>query len=78
MWRQIRYSPEAVAARQKVLETRKYQAVRLRPGDADESQLVSLNLPLLVRGRLIGVLEAYGPEALMERQYEETLISLAN
>jgi signal transduction histidine kinase len=24
------------------------------------------------------VLEAYGPEALMERQYEETLISLAN
>jgi signal transduction histidine kinase len=31
-----------------------------------------------VRGRLIGVLEAYGPEALMERQYEETLISLAN
>src|SRR5215207_1018798 len=62
LWRQIRYSPEAVAARQKVLETRKYQAVRLRPGDADESQLVSLNLPLLVRGRLIGVLEAYGPE----------------
>jgi len=31
-----------------------------------------------VRGRLIGVLEAYGPEALTERQYEETLISLAN
>src|SRR5215207_2895913 len=77
--RQIRFSSEAVAARRKALETRKYQAVRLRqPGDADESQLVSLNLPLLVRGRLIGVLEAYGPEALMERQYEETLISLAN
>jgi PAS domain S-box-containing protein len=79
LWQQVRFSPEAVAARQKVLETRKYQAVRLRqPEDADESQLVSLNLPLLVRGRLIGVLEAYGPEALMERQYEETLISLAN
>src|SRR5215218_9081186 len=79
LWRQARFSPEAVAARQKALETRKYQAVRLQqPGDADESQLVSLNLPLLVRGRLIGVLEAYGPEALMERQYEETLISLAN
>src|ERR671939_1778876 len=79
LWRQARFTPEAVAARQKVLETRKYQAVRLQqPGDADESQRVSLNLPLLVRGRLIGVLEAYGPEALMERQYEETLISLAN
>src|SRR5215218_4598563 len=30
LWRQIRYSPEAVAARQKVLETRKYQAGRLQ------------------------------------------------
>jgi PAS domain S-box-containing protein len=79
LWRQARFAPEALAARQRVLETRKYQAVRLQqPEDADESQLVSLNLPLLVRGRLIGVLEAYGPEALMERQYEETLISLAN
>jgi PAS domain S-box-containing protein len=79
LWRQARLAPEAVAARQKVLETRKYQAVRLQqPEDVEESQLVSLNLPLLVRGRLIGVLEAYGPEALMERQYEETLISLAN
>ena len=79
LWRQLRFSPEAVAARQKVLETRKYQTVQLpQPGDADGPHLVSLNLPLLVRGRLIGVLEAYGPEALMERQYEETLISLAN
>jgi PAS domain S-box-containing protein len=79
LWRQVRSSPQAVAARQKALETRKYQTARLKqPGDADGPRLVSLNLPLLVRGRLIGVLEAYGPEALMERQYEETLISLAN
>src|SRR5215204_1676866 len=79
LWRQVRFSPEALAARQKVLETRKYQTVQLRqPGDADGPHLVSLNLPLLVRGRLIGVLEAYGPEALMERQNGETLISLAN
>src|SRR5918992_1725230 len=79
LWRQVRFSPQAVAARQKALETRKYQAARLQqPEDAEESQLVGLNLPLLVRGRHIGVLEAYGPEALMERQYEETLISLAN
>jgi signal transduction histidine kinase len=75
----VRFSPEAVAARQKALETRKYQTVKLRqPGVADGPHLVSLNLPLLVRGRVIGVLEAYGPEALTERQYEETLISLAN
>jgi signal transduction histidine kinase len=79
LWQEIRFAPEAAAVRQRVLETRKPQAVRLRrPGDADGPSLVSLNLPLLVRGRLIGVLEAYGPEALMERQNEETLISLAN
>lgn len=79
LWQEIRFAPEAAAVRQRVLETRKPQAVRLRrPGDADGPYLVSLNLPLLVRGRLIGVLETYGPEALMERQNEETLISLAN
>ena len=73
-----RFVPEALSARKRVLETRKHQTVRLeQPGD-DGSYLVSLNLPLLVRGRLIGVLEAYGPETLMERQNEETLISLAN
>jgi PAS domain S-box-containing protein len=78
LW-QARFSPEAVAARQKVLKTRKSQAIKLRrPGDKDGDHLISLNLPLLVRDRLIGVLEAYGPEALMERQNEETLISLAN
>src|SRR5215211_6493554 len=61
LWQQARFSPEAVAARQRVLETRKHQAVRLQqPGDADGVDLVGLNLPLLVRGRLIGVLEAYG------------------
>jgi signal transduction histidine kinase len=38
---------------------------------------VSLYMPLLVRDRIIGVLEAYGPEALGE-EGSETLISLAN
>ena len=79
LWPQARFAPEAVAARQRVLETRKHQAIRLRrPDDANGDHLASLALPLLVRDRLIGVLEAYGPEALMERQNEETLISLAN
>src|SRR5918995_5194480 len=78
LW-QVRFSPEAVAAPQKVLKTRKSQAIKLRrAGDKDGDHLVSLNLPLLVRDRFIGVLEAYGPEALIERQNEETLISLAN
>src|ERR671910_1087889 len=75
--RDARFSPEALASRERVLQTRKHQAIRL-PEDADEPYLVSLNLPLLVRDRIIGVLEAYGPESLLERQNEETLISLAN
>jgi PAS domain S-box-containing protein len=74
----VRFTQEALSARERVLRTRKYQAARLgQPGD-DGEYLVSLNLPLLVRDRLIGVLEAYGPEDLMERQNGETLISLAN
>ena len=76
--RDIRFSPAALAARERVLKTRKHQTVRMsQPGD-DAAPLVGLNLPLLVRDRIIGVLEAYGPESLLERQNEETLISLAN
>src|SRR5215207_3803932 len=76
--RDVRFSQEALASRQRVLETRKHQAVRMsQPGD-EATLLVGLNLPLLVRDRIIGVLEAYGPESLLERQNEETLISLAN
>ena len=77
--REARFTPESLAARERVLKTRKHQAVRLsQPGDADEPYFVGLNLPLLVRDRLIGVLEAYGPISLLARQNEETLISLAN
>lgn len=75
----VRFVPDAVAARQRALETRKPKAVRLQhPANADGTYLVCLNLPLLVGGRLIGVLEAWGPESLMEQQNEETLMSLAN
>src|SRR5215218_7403588 len=76
--RDARFSPEALASRQRVLETRKHQAVRMSQPGGEATLLVGLNLPLLVRDRIIGVLEAYGPESLLERQNEETLISLAN
>jgi PAS domain S-box-containing protein len=76
--RKARFSLESMAARERVLKTRKHQAVTMsQPGD-DGEPLVGLNLPLLVRDRIIGVLEAYGPQSLLERQNEETLISLAN
>jgi PAS domain S-box-containing protein len=79
LWRETRFAPEAVDARHEVLQTGTRRAIGLRrPGDADRRYRVGLYLPLLVRGRPIGVLEAYGPEALTEKQNEETLISLAN
>jgi signal transduction histidine kinase len=78
LWRQARFAPEALSARREVLETREHRLLRLRrPEDPRGRHLVSLYLPLLVRDRIVGVLEAYGPEALGE-EGSETLISLAN
>jgi PAS domain S-box-containing protein len=78
LWRQARFAPEALSARREVLESREHRLLRLRrPEDPRGRRLVSLYLPLLVRDRLVGVLEAYGPEALGEVG-SETLISLAN
>src|SRR5215204_6227257 len=78
LWRQARLAPEALSARREVLESREHRFLRLRrPEDPRGRHLVSLYLPLLVRDRIVGVLEAYGPEALGEDGWQ-TLISLAN
>src|SRR5215218_4774087 len=78
LWRQARFAPEALSARREVLESKENRLIRLRrPEDPRGRHLVSLYVPLLVRDRLVGILEAYGPEALGE-EGSETLISLAN
>jgi PAS domain S-box-containing protein len=78
LWRQARFAPEALSARREVLESREHRLLRLRrPEDPRGRHLVSLYIPMLVRDRLVGVLEAYGPEALGE-EGSETLINLAN
>jgi PAS domain S-box-containing protein len=78
LWRRARFSPEALSARQRVLETRERRVLRLyRPEDLEERVLVGLYLPLLVRDNLIGVLETYGPEALID-EGAEMLYSLAS
>jgi PAS domain S-box-containing protein len=78
LWRQARFAPEALSARREVLESKERRLLRLRrPEDAQGRHLVSLYVPLLVRDRLVGVLEAYGPETLGE-EGSKTLISLAN
>src|SRR5215208_2972159 len=76
--RQARFAPEALSARREVLESKEHRLLRLRrPEDAQGRPLVSLYVPLLVRDRLVGVLEAYGPETLGE-EGSKTLINLAN
>ena len=77
LWPQIRFVPEVEATRKEALRIKGHQAIRLRES-GDGGHLVGLILPLRVRNRSIGVLEVYGPESLMEKQNEETLISLAS
>jgi PAS domain S-box-containing protein len=78
LWGSARSTPEAQTARQKVLESGDRQLCRLPRSDSLEgAQLVGLYLPLRMRDQLIGVVEAYGPEALAEKGTVETIASLA-
>jgi PAS domain S-box-containing protein len=78
LWRRARFAPEALSARQKVLETRERRILRLEyPEDPEARYLVGLYLPLLVRDNLIGVLETYGPDAFID-EGAEMLYSLAS
>ncbi len=79
LWRRARAAPEADAARRAALETAKHRSFELRAAEANGARLlVGLCLPLRVRNRVIGLLEAYGPEALAEDETVETLTSIAN
>lgn len=70
--------PEAQAARQAVLETEEHRSFRLPHAGPDKVHLAGLYIPLRVRDRLTGMLEAYGPEALAEEQTVGTLVSLTS
>ena len=73
-----RSTPAAQTARQKVLGSGDRQLFRLPQSDGLQgAQLVGLYLPLRMRDQLIGVVEAYGPEALAEKGTVETIASLA-
>jgi PAS domain S-box-containing protein len=76
LWRRARFAPEALSARRKVLRTREHGLLRLRRPGEPEEHLVSVYLPLLVQDRLIGVLEAYGPDTPVD-EGAESLFSLA-
>jgi PAS domain S-box-containing protein len=75
----IRDRPEVQSASREILEDNRFRSLELGLPNADEERrLTGLLLPLLVRERAIGVLEAYGPQGLAGKEVKETLTSLAN
>src|ERR671916_891720 len=78
LWRRVRSGPEAAAARREALQTGEPRSFELQPSHAEETRLTGLCLTLQVRDRVVGLLEAYGPEALTRKDNVDTLVSLAN
>ncbi len=74
----IRYTPETEAARWAALENEEQRLFRVQRSDPEAEPLVGLCLPLRVRDRVVGVLEAYGPESLAEDEIAEILGSLTS
>ncbi len=79
LWPRIRFSPEAEGARREVLECQEQRRIRLRnPGHPRDESLVVLHLPLKIKNRVAGVLEAYGSESLAQGDTAEVLSSLSS
>lgn len=78
LWPRVRYTPEAQRARRAVLKNEGQQLFRLRRPGSEEEYLAGLCLPLRVRNRTIGVLEAYGLEPLVETDMVEIISSLTS
>ena len=76
LWRKARYASVAEEARRAVLDSGGHRLFRLRNSEGS-GQLVGLCLPLRMKDRIAGVLEAYGPESLAGEEAVEILRSLA-
>lgn len=76
LWRRARYAPQAEEARRAVLYTGEHQLFHLQSPEGSD-RLVGLCLPLRMKERIAGVLEAYGPESLAGDDAVEILRSLA-
>jgi PAS domain S-box-containing protein len=78
LWPRVRYTREAESARRSVLEGEEQQLFRLqRPGFEDQ-HLTGLCLPIRIRNRTVGVLEAYGQESLAHNEMLEIISSLTS
>ena len=76
LWRRARYASQAEEARRLVLNAGDHQLFRLQNPEGT-GHLVGLCLPLRMKDRIAGVLEAYGPESLVGEDAVEILRSLA-
>jgi len=78
LWSWARESQETRAARDAVLRTGEPQSFRLKnPDSADRRRMAGLCLTLVMRDRIVGVLEAYGPRTLLDQNNLEILGSLS-
>lgn len=73
----LRDEPEVEAARRLALQAGTMQYAELSTNSSEEVHFQALVLPLGTRGRVLGVLEAYGSEALSQKENKDTLTSLA-
>jgi signal transduction histidine kinase len=78
LWHRARFTPEAEAARWAVMQDEEQRLFRLQNPEYAAESLVALYLPLKAKDHIVGVLEAYGPEALAETDTLEILGSLAS
>ena len=71
--------PEIQSTLQRVLESGEDRVLRYEdPGENGESSMVLVVLPLRIQNRTIGLLEAYGPEEMLEEDAVEILSGLAS
>jgi PAS domain S-box-containing protein len=74
-----RNQPRVQAAIYNASEGGQPRSIELWPPDMEAAQpLTGVFLPLLVRERVIGVLEAYGSRVVADKEAMETLVSLAS
>ena len=76
--RRARFEQEAEAARRATLEDEEHRTFRLNGSGLEGGSLVGLCLPLRIKDRVVGVLEAYGEELLEGTDLIEILSSLSS
>jgi PAS domain S-box-containing protein len=77
LWRKASTTPEVQDTRRSALKTGECQLIRLQQSGEGDRPSVGLCLPLVVRDRVTGVLEAYGFNDLAEKTTVHALESIA-